>query len=225
MGFGFNLGVECEIFLLKKDGDGRLSIPDPDDKLSKPCYDVQGFVNAFGWLDKVASCINGLGWDLYSFDHEDANGQFEFDFTYADALTMCDRLTFFRFMAKHYAKEEGLIATMMPKPFANRTGNGAHFNMSLSDLAIRSQRLRLQAVRRPARPWAHGNGLSLHRRHPASRPGALRGLRAHRQQLQAPRAPGRDGHVQLGAGLQLLRLEQPHQLGARTHGRWSLRIT
>lgn len=135
IGLGFNLGVECEIFLLKKDGDGRLSIPDPDDKLSKPCYDIQGFVNAFGWLDKMATCMNGLGWDLYSFDHEDANGQFEFDFTYADALTMCDRLTFFRFMAKHYAKEEGLTATMMPKPFANRTGNGAHFNMSLYDLA------------------------------------------------------------------------------------------
>ncbi|CCB66273.1 MULTISPECIES: type III glutamate--ammonia ligase [unclassified Hyphomicrobium] len=135
MGFGFNLGIECEIYLLKKNADGSLSIPDPDDKLAKPCYDVQGFVNAFGWLDKVASCINDLGWDLYSFDHEDANGQFEFDFTYSDALTTCDRLTFFRFMAKHYAKEEGLIATMMPKPFANRTGCGAHFNMSLSDLS------------------------------------------------------------------------------------------
>ena len=47
---------------------------------------------------------------------------------------MCDRLTFFRFMAKHYAKEEGLLATMMPKPFADKTGNGAHFNMSLYDL-------------------------------------------------------------------------------------------
>jgi len=135
MGFGFNLGVECEIFLLRKEADGSLSVPDPDDKLGKPCYDVQGFVNAFGWLDKMATTINDLGWDLYSFDHEDANGQFEFDFAYADALTMCDRLTFFRFMAKHYAKEIGLVATMMPKPFANRTGNGAHFNMSLRDLA------------------------------------------------------------------------------------------
>jgi len=47
---------------------------------------------------------------------------------------MCDRFTFFRFMAKHYAKEEGLLATMMPKPFANRTGTGAHFNMSLYDI-------------------------------------------------------------------------------------------
>jgi glutamine synthetase len=133
MGFGFNLGIECEIFLLRQGADGSLQIPNPDDKLLKPCYDVRSFLDSFSWLDKVATCINELGWDLYSFDHEDANGQYEFDFRYADALTTCDRLIFFRYMAKHYAKEEGLIATMMPKPFANRTGNGAHFNMSLYD--------------------------------------------------------------------------------------------
>jgi glutamine synthetase len=135
MGFGFNLGVECEIFLLRQNADGSLAIPNPDDKLEKSCYDVRGFTDSFTWLDKVASCMDTLGWDLYSFDHEDANGQYEFDFAYADALTTCDRLTFFRYMAKHYAKEEGLLATMMPKPFADKTGNGAHFNMSLSDLA------------------------------------------------------------------------------------------
>jgi glutamine synthetase len=82
----------------------------------------------------MASTMNDLGWDLYSFDHEDAPGQFEFDFNYADALTMCDRFTFVRFMAKHYAKEQGLLATTMPKPFADKTGTGAHFNMSLYDL-------------------------------------------------------------------------------------------
>jgi len=47
---------------------------------------------------------------------------------------MCDRFIFFLYMAKHYAAEEGLLATMMPKPFADKTGNGAHFNMSLFDL-------------------------------------------------------------------------------------------
>lgn len=134
LGFGMNLGIECEIYLLKQQADGSLTIPDPNDKYTKPCYDVEGFISNFSWLDKMASTINQLGWDLYSFDHEDANGQFEFDFQYADALTTCDRLIFFRHMAKHYAKEEGLIATMMPKPFANRTGTGAHFNMSLYDL-------------------------------------------------------------------------------------------
>ncbi len=134
MGFGFNLGIECEIFLLRQGADGALQIPNPDDKLLKPCYDVRSFLDSFTWLDKVATCINDLGWDLYSFDHEDANGQYEFDFRYADALTTCDRLIFFRYMAKHYAQEEGLLATMMPKPFADKTGNGAHFNMSLYDL-------------------------------------------------------------------------------------------
>ncbi len=133
MGFDFKLGIECEIFLLRKAADGTLTIPHATDNLVKPCYDLHSFSSNFAWLDKVAAAITSLGWDLYSFDHEDANGQFEFDFNYADALTTCDRLTFFRFMAKKYAEDEGLIATMMPKPFANRTGNGAHFNMSLSD--------------------------------------------------------------------------------------------
>ena len=134
MGFGLNLGIECEIYLLKQNEDGSLSVPNPDNKLNKPCYDVRGFMDNFSWLDKVSNTINALGWDLYSLDHEDGNSQFEFDFNYADALTSCDRLIFFRYMAKHYAKEEGLLATMMPKPFADKTGTGAHFNMSLYDI-------------------------------------------------------------------------------------------
>ena len=135
LGMGFNLGIECEVFVLRQNSDGTLVVANPDDKLTKSCYDLRPFLDNFRWLDKVASCINELGWDLYSFDHEDANGQYEFDFKYADALTTCDRMTFFRYMTKHYAKEEGLLATMMPKPFADKTGCGAHFNMSLYDLA------------------------------------------------------------------------------------------
>lgn len=135
LGLGMNLGIECEVYVVKLGADGQsLSIPNPDDRLKKACYDVQGFMDRFTWLDKVSTAINGLGWDLYSLDHEDANSQFEFDFNYSDALTMCDRYVFFRMMARHYAAEEGLLATFMPKPFADKTGNGAHFNMSLYDL-------------------------------------------------------------------------------------------
>jgi glutamine synthetase len=134
MGFGMNLGIEPEIFLLNRNEDGSLSIPDPEDKLKKSCYDTRAFLSNYKWVDRMASSINDLGWGLYSFDHEDANGQFEFDFDYADCLTTCDRFTFLKLMAKEYAKQEGLMATFMPKPFANRTGNGAHFNMSLFDI-------------------------------------------------------------------------------------------
>ncbi|MEM8867835.1 MAG: type III glutamate--ammonia ligase [Verrucomicrobiota bacterium] len=133
MGFTVNLGIECEVFVLRLTEDGQLEIPNDDDNLEKACYDVKRFMDRFPWLDKMATTINELGWDLYSLDHEDANSQFEFDFKYADALTMCDRFIFFRMMAKQYAAEEGLIATFMPKPFADKTGSGAHFNMSIAD--------------------------------------------------------------------------------------------
>ena len=135
MGFTCNLGIECEVFVLRLTPEGKLEVPNPDDDLVKSCYDVKRFLDRYPWLDKMATAINGLGWDLYSFDHEDANSQFEFDFRHSDALTMCDRYTFFRLMAKHYAAEEGLLATFMPKPFADKTGSGAHFNMSLADSA------------------------------------------------------------------------------------------
>ena len=219
LGFGFNLGIECEIFVLRKNADGTLSVPNPDDKLIKPCYDLRPFLDNFKWLDKVATCINDLGWDLYSFDHEDANGQYEFDFKYADALTMCDRLTFFRYMAKHYAKEEGLLATMMPKPFADKTGNGAHFNMSLYDLAGGDNVFKRDPKDDPRGLGLTETGYSFHRRHLETRPRAVRGLRADGQQLQASRAPGRHELLHLGAGVQFLRLQQPHQFGAGADGR------
>lgn len=134
LGLGMHLGIECEVFVVRMTEQGKLEIPNSDDDLIKSCYDVKRFMDRYDWLDKMATAINDLGWDLFSFDHEDANSQFEFDFKYADALTMCDRYTFFRYMAKHYAAEEGLLATFMPKPFADKTGSGAHFNMSLYDL-------------------------------------------------------------------------------------------
>lgn len=133
MGFSVNLGIECEVFVVKETEDGGIELPDPNDNLNKACYDVKRFMDRYTWLDKVSTSINDLGWDLYSLDQEDAISQFEFDFKYADALTMCDRYIFFRMMAKQYAAEEGLLATFMPKPFADKTGSGAHFNLSLAD--------------------------------------------------------------------------------------------
>jgi len=133
MGFRFNLGIETEFFILK-DSDGQ-AVPISDrDTLDKPCYDLQGLLDNFAWVTEIVEAMNHLGWDVYSFDHEDGNGQFETDFAYCDALKMSDRLIFFRLMVKEIARKHGFFATFMPKPFSNRTGSGAHYNMSLADL-------------------------------------------------------------------------------------------
>ena len=132
MGFKCNLGIETEFFILREeDGFGPVS---ERDTLAKPCYDLQGLLDNYAWVDEIVQAMNHLGWDVYSFDHEDGNGQFETDFSYCDALKMADRFTFFRLMVKEIAKKHGYFATFMPKPFANRTGSGAHYNMSLADV-------------------------------------------------------------------------------------------
>jgi glutamine synthetase len=134
MGLRFNLGVETEFFVLRRDGNGSLQPASAADQLDKPCYDLRGLLDNLSWLDELVQAMNSLGWGVYSFDHEDGNGQFETDFGYADGLITADRVSFFRLMAREITRRHGLIASFMPKPFADRTGSGAHFNMSLADL-------------------------------------------------------------------------------------------
>ena len=134
MGYRFNLGIETEFFVLRRGAAGQLTPHSERDVLDKPAYDVVGLLDNLEWLDELVSAMNGLGWGVYSFDHEDGPGQFEIDFDYADVLTMADRLIFFRLMAKEIVRPHGLVASFMPKPFSDRTGSGAHYNMSLADL-------------------------------------------------------------------------------------------
>ncbi|MYI49058.1 MAG: type III glutamate--ammonia ligase, partial [Rhodospirillaceae bacterium] len=67
----------------------------------------------------------------YQNDHEDANGQFEMNWDYDDALVTADRHAFFKFMVKSIAEKHGLRATFMPKPFPGLTGNGCHAHVSI----------------------------------------------------------------------------------------------
>jgi glutamine synthetase len=101
------------------------------DTLELPCYDMRGLTRNLDFVSQVSKGITELGWDNYATDHEDANGQFEQNFQYTDALTTCDRAVFFRYMVETLAQQRGLIATFMAKPFAHLTGSGAHFHFSL----------------------------------------------------------------------------------------------
>jgi glutamine synthetase len=131
LGFEFKIGCELEYFLVRRKEDGSIELADPLDNLDQPCYDMRGLTRNLDFVSQVARYVTGLGWDNYATDHEDANGQFEQNFEYADALTTCDRAIFFRYMVESLAQERGLMATFMPKPFSHLTGNGAHFHMSL----------------------------------------------------------------------------------------------
>lgn len=133
MGFTFNLGVETEFFVFAGDVKEPRNVSDRD-ILEKSCYAIPSLLDNMQWLSTLVDHMNELGWDVYSFDHEDAQGQFEIDFNYSDGMTMADRVVIFRAMAGEVARQHGLFASFMPKPFADRTGSGAHFNMSLAGI-------------------------------------------------------------------------------------------
>jgi glutamine synthetase len=132
-GFEFKMGLELEYFLVVQREDGSIQIADASDTLEKPCYDMLGLTRRYDFLTTVSRYCNELGWGNYANDHEDANGQFEQNFTFTDALASCDRAIFFRYMVHALAEQNGMIATFMPKPFSHLTGNGCHFHMSLWD--------------------------------------------------------------------------------------------
>jgi glutamine synthetase len=131
-GYELMIGMELEYFLIRQE-NGSISIADSLDTLEKPCYDLKGLTRNYEFLGTVSRYVNELGWGNYANDHEDANGQFEQNFTYTNALASCDRAIFFRYMVHALAQQRGLLATFMPKPFTDLTGNGCHFHMSLWD--------------------------------------------------------------------------------------------
>jgi glutamine synthetase len=129
-GYRPKTGVECEYFLINPDGT---AISDDKDNAEKPCYDQQALMRRYDVISEICDYMLELGWGPYQNDHEDANGQFEMNWNFDDALVTADRHSFFKFMVKSIAEKHGLRATFMPKPFAGLTGNGCHVHVSLWD--------------------------------------------------------------------------------------------
>ncbi|GAA0793419.1 type III glutamate--ammonia ligase [Marinobacterium sediminicola] len=132
-GWTLNTGVEPEFSLFTRDDKGALQPVDESDVLDKPCYDYKGLSRSRAFLEKLVESLQAVDFDVYQIDHEDANGQFEINYTYSDALTSADRFTFVRMAAGEIANELDMVCSFMPKPSSDRTGNGMHFHLSITD--------------------------------------------------------------------------------------------
>ena len=129
MGYNCKIGTECEFYLFKTDD------------MAEPTYTT--FDNG-GYLDispidkgenirrEICLCLLEMGINPESSHHEQGPGQNEIDFEFADALSAADNLLTFKSTVKAIAARNGLFASFMPKPLADKSGSGLHINMSLS---------------------------------------------------------------------------------------------
>ncbi|TIC87773.1 type III glutamate--ammonia ligase [Nocardioides sp. GY 10113] len=183
MGFKPWVGAEVEYFLVRRNADGSIATADPDDTADQPCYDARGVYRMYDHLTSISSAMNQLGWGNYANDHEDGNGQFEQNFNYADALTTADRVVTLRYLLSVMAAERGMIATFMPKPFADRTGSGLHLHLSLT------------AAGEPVFPGEGSDPLGLSE----TAYGFVAGILDHAQALQGLIAPTVNSYKRTGA--------------------------
>ncbi|WP_299605521.1 type III glutamate--ammonia ligase [uncultured Tateyamaria sp.] len=131
-GLHVKTGIEAEYFLMTPDGE---QISDEYDTAAKPCYDQQAVMRRYDVVREICDYMLDLGWGPYQNDHEDANGQFEMNWEFDDALRTADKHSFFKFMTKSVAEKHGFRATFMPKPVEGLTGNGCHAHISVWDAA------------------------------------------------------------------------------------------
>ncbi|MGH6946787.1 MAG: glutamine synthetase family protein, partial [Kiloniellales bacterium] len=120
-------GTEPEMMWLKKDEEGK-----PNGGFSRPyCYHIDQFESLRPVYMRVIEYCRAMGLDMIQGDHEDSPGQLELNFTYDDALRTCDRLSTYRQICGQVAREFGIIACFMTKPFMGVSANGCHHNISL----------------------------------------------------------------------------------------------
>jgi glutamine synthetase len=130
------VGIEPEFFLFQRDASGKLVLPDAQDHLDKPSYDLKSLQRGavFDCLRDLEQGLSLFGLDVLQIDHEDAPGQYEVNYRYNEALGAADDFMRFKQTAHSVAEQYGLIFSLMPKPFADRPGSGLHFHLSLTTL-------------------------------------------------------------------------------------------
>jgi len=129
-GWHLRTGIEPEFFLLKQVA-GRWQPADDADRLRNPSYDLKSLPRQRGFLQSLQQALEACGLDVLEFDHEDAQGQYEVNFGFDEVLASADHLMLFKQAAHALAEDQGMVFSMMPKPFADQPGSGMHCHVSL----------------------------------------------------------------------------------------------
>ena len=128
MGYEFQVGPECEFFLLDTDEEGN---PTLKTREHAGYFDLGPNDSGENARRDIVLTMEDMGCVIEASHHEAAAGQHEVDFRYKEALAIADDFMTFKLAVKTLAQKNGLHATFMPKPIFGINGSGMHVNMSL----------------------------------------------------------------------------------------------
>jgi glutamine synthetase len=127
-GFTFYTHPEVEFYLFESPADPRLPLVPVD---QGGYFDHVPRGTAHDFRRAAITMLESMGISVEFSHHEAGPGQNEIDLRYADALTTADNIMTFRTVVKEVALEQGVFASFMPKPLADKPGSGMHTHLSL----------------------------------------------------------------------------------------------
>ena len=129
MGYGFNVGPECEFYLFLTNDRGESTTITHD---NAGYFDLAPVDLGETARRDMVMTLKKMGFEIEASHHEGGPGQHEIDFKYDNALAAADDIMTFKMVIRMVAQRNGLHATFMPKPVYGIPGSGMHTNMSLT---------------------------------------------------------------------------------------------
>ena len=127
MGFSVFAHPEIEFYLLRQPVD--INHLEPVDQAGYFDHVTRGLSNDF--RRKIVHALEDTGIQVEFSHHEAGPGQNEVDLRAVDALRAADNIMTAKTLIEEVALSEGMLATFMPKPFADQQGSGMHTHLSL----------------------------------------------------------------------------------------------
>jgi len=127
MNLKFFCSFEVEGMLVKKTDDGYIPA-----EFSK-CFNPDGLDAQEAILHKIADSLEKMNIEVDKMTAEYAPGQFEMNTQPAPPLKASDNFIAYKEAWRTIARQHGLTATFMPKPFEEYAGNGVHVHLSCFD--------------------------------------------------------------------------------------------
>ena len=124
MGFEVNVGTELEFYLLDPEtGQPRDS--------GIQVYGLGRAARMEHIVGPIRQQINECGIPIEQSNPEYAAGQIGVNIRYGEARAAADRVVLFKSLIRQLGIAHGYLATFMPKPFFDQSGNGFHTHYSL----------------------------------------------------------------------------------------------
>lgn len=124
------VGIEMEGYVFQRDSDGGWV---PYDTPGAFVYGTGPFSDPAGLVESIWVCADACNLPIESINAEFDAPQFELTLRFADALKAVDDAFLFRQMAREILYKRGYLLSFLPKPFADKSGSGLHFNISFND--------------------------------------------------------------------------------------------